>query len=281
MKNLKRIATFVTLWFLAGACFPLAAQETSASEIPAQKAPTQADILRIDMRYEEALNENYRPQGFDLMKEVLKESETCLAANPSSYELLWRCARAAIELVETARLLQMPDWKSLSVPLNKKAIEWTEQSKRLEPARVESYFWQMKAMGLVYDAEGLGPFLTRGYVSRSRQNLDKCYALDPSYLDYSPLLAKALYFFNAPPLFGKDIPKALVFFEEFEAQTTWSFEPYQQYTSAAELLMAGKTKPYLERAKALLLTVLGDPTPRPLYRDRARSLLQKIENMMR
>lgn len=233
----------------------------------------------VDTLYERAMSENYRSEGFVLMRESLDRCERLLEANPSSYDLLWRSARSALELGETAKILKNPDWKDFCASLAKKSIEWTDAAKLAEPDKVEGYFWQMKALGLLYEAKGAISFIAMGFAPRSRQNMDACNTIDPSYMDSTPILAKALYLFSIPPLFGRDLDAALAYFEEFASKSHWGFEPYRQYTSAAELLMAGKKKEYIERARALLLAALADPTPRPFYNELAKSLLAKLEKM--
>ena len=238
-------------------------------------------LVRVDALYDKAVEENYRAEGFALMKESLDICEGLLEANPSSYDLLWRSARTAVGLGETAKILKRPDWKELGASLAKKSIGWTEAAKNAEPGRVEGYFWQMKAMGLVYETKGVMAFAAMGYVSRSRKNMDACCAIDPSYMDYSPVLARALYFFTAPPLFGRDIAGALAGYTEFAAKTHWSFEPYRQYAEAARLLMSANGKEGAQSARALLLAALADPTPRPYYYELAAALLAKLDTMSR
>ena len=238
-------------------------------------------LVRVDALYDKAMEKNYSAEGFALMKESLAICEGLLEANPSSYDLLWRSGRAAIGLGETAKILKRPDWKELGASLAKKGIDWTEAAKNAEPGRVEGYFWQMKAMGLVYEAKGFIAFAALGYVPRSRENMDACCAIDPSYMDYSPILARALYLFTAPPLFGRDVAGALAGYAEFAAKTRWSFEPYRQYAEAARLLMSANGKEGAQSARALLLAALADPTPRPYYYELAAALLAKLDTMSR
>ncbi len=238
-------------------------------------------IAQIDGLFELAITENYRTQGLDLMKESLDLCLKRLDTKPMDYELLWRCARSAVELGETAKILQTKDWKTICSSMARKSIEWTDGAKRKSPGRVEGHFWQMKAMGLLFEAEGAVSFLTKGLAAKCRQNLDACYAIDRSYLDYTPVLAMALYLYTLPPLFGRDTNKAIEYFEEYAAFSHWSFESWRQYTCAAELLMSTRKTEDVARARGLILAALADPTPRPYYHDLARSLLAKVDRYPR
>ena len=242
-----------------------------------QKGVDEETINRVDNEYERALRENYRPEGLLLMKESLDACTKNLDANPACYDLLWRSARSAVELGEAAKILQTRDWKKLCGSMARKGIEWTDAAKRGFPDRVEGYFWQLKAMDLIYDAEGMLSFIAMGLVPKSRQNLSACYAIDRSYMDYTPVLATALYYYKIPPVFGQDIAKALVYYEEYASLSRWSFESYRQYPDAAEMLLSTKSEKNTERARTLLLAALADPTPRPFYLERTKTLLARLE----
>jgi len=236
-------------------------------------------LAQIDALYERAMSLNYSSEGFAIMKESLGRCEKLLETNPSSFELLWRSARSALELGETAKIIKNQDWKDFCGFLAQKSVAWTDAAKLAEPGRVEGYFWQMKAMGLIYETKGALSFIAQGFVPGSRKAMDACCAIDPSYMDYTPILARALYLFTAPPLFGRNVAAALADYEVFAAKTHWSFEPYRQYTEAAQLLMSVKSKNHAGSARSLLLTALADPTPRPFYHELAASLLAKLEKM--
>ncbi|HWR11986.1 MAG TPA: hypothetical protein VN445_09195 [Rectinemataceae bacterium] len=244
-------------------------------------AGPEAALARVDALYEFAVKENYHPAGLALMEDSLSLCKELLDADPSSYDLLWRSARSALELAETAKILRNKDWKGYCADLARQGIAWTDAAKTAEPGSVEGYFWQMKAMGLLYEAEGAIAFIAKGYASGSRQNLDACCAIDPSYLDYTPILAKALYLYSAPAFLGRDMNQALICFDEFAGKTRWTFEPYKQYPEAAELLLSTKKADRVEQARTLLLAALADPTPRPHYYDIAAALLAKLEKASR
>lgn len=240
-----------------------------------------ASLAPLDALYRLALEENYHSAGLALMEESLSLSKKLLESAPTDFELLWRSARSALGLAETSKILRTGDWKRCCADLARQGIAWTDAAKTAEPGRVEGYFWQMKAMGLLYETEGAMALIAKGYASGSRRNLDACCAIDPSYLDFTPILAKALYLYSAPAFLGRDMYQALICFDEFAEKSRWSFEPYRQYPEAAELLMATKKADRIEYARTLLLAALADPTPRPYYHDMAAALLAKLEKTSR
>jgi hypothetical protein len=230
----------------------------------------------IDALFDQGMRENHSAKGLALLQESLDACVAALKVEPARYDLLWRCARSAVERAETSRILRTRDWKTVFRSLGGKAVVWGDAAKRAAPDRVEGYYWQLQAMGLIFDADGALSFLAKGYAPRSREDLEACYRLDRSYLDFTPVLALALYWSSLPPLLGQDMNKALAYFDEFAARTQWGFEPYRQLPSAAALLLKAGTADRVEQARALLTKALSDPTPRPAYEEMARRLLARI-----
>ncbi len=239
------------------------------------------ELERIDELFGRAMEENYSPEGRAIMGDSLAACEHALEASPSDYELLWRAARSAMELAESSRIQKSRDWKELCDSLLPAALTRTEAAVAIEPKRVEAYFWQLQVIGLVYDADGIASFVSRGLPAKVRRDIDACKAIDPSYMDYSIMLADAVYYYSLPLLWGRDVTKALALYKEFEAHTGWSFEPYRQYLQAANLLIGTKNPENIARARELLLRILNDPTPRPYYRDLSEKLLATVENALK
>lgn len=243
--------------------------------------PNDETLARIDALFGQAMEENYRPEGRTTMADSLAACERALEATPSGYELLWRAVRSAMELAETARIQKSQDWKALCDSLLSVALSRAEAAVAIEPARVEAYFWQLQVIGLVYDADGIAAFIARGLAGKARRDIDACKAIDMSYMDYSIMLADAVYYYGLPLLWGRDVTKAFELYKEFEAHTGWSFEPYRQYIQAANLLIGTKNQENIAHARELLLRSLDDPTPRPYYRDLSEKLLATVENMLK
>ena len=179
-----------------------------------------------------------------------------------------------------AQIQESKDWKELCGSLLPKALSRTESAIGAKPERVEAYFWQLQVISLVYDARGLAPFIAEGLAAKSRRDIEKSSAIDPGYLDYSVLLAQAMYYYNLPPLWGRDLAKALALYREFETHTTWSFEPYRQYIQAATLLIGTKKSENIAHARELLLRSLQDPVPRPYYRELSKKLLAEANALL-
>ncbi len=88
-------------------------------------------------------------------------------------------------------------------------------------------------------------------------------------------MALAMYYVTLPPLLGRDVDRALGYYDEFTARAQRTFEPYRLYVNAATLLLATGREEDRKRAQDLLRAALSDP--RPYYFAQARSLLEKIQ----
>lgn len=228
--------------------------------------PDAAVLGRIDGLFDQAMRENYHSRGIDLMESCLSACEAALAESPGNYDLLWRAARAAMELAECERIQNAPDWMERSRALLPVALTRADAALTAKPTGVEAYFWELQIIGLVQEADGIPALVSRGLAPKVRRDIDACKTIDPAYLDYSILLADAVYYSSLPPLWGRDTEKALRLYGEFEVRTTWTFEPYRQYLKAAELLIATKRPENVGRARALLTRSLAMPDQRPYYR---------------
>jgi len=251
---------------------------------PAAAGPSEVgaeDLRLIDDLYAQAARENWHAEGIALMRESLERCERLLEAEPTSYELLWRSARSAIGVGETAKTLQVKDWRAQCSAMARKGLEWTEAAKRAAKDRVEGYFWQLQAIGILKDAEGVGGVIAVGAVAKSKQDLDAAYSIDRAYLDYSPVIAMSLYYFNLPPIFGQDLSKAVTYYKEYASLAQTLLDSYRQCIDLAEMLMSTGSAEYKERARELLSAALADPTPRPFYSERAKVLMEKLERSLR
>lgn len=232
-------------------------------------------LQTVDENYERAVAENYNPVGQTLMATNLADCQSLLDRAPTEFEFLWRAARSAVALAECSKILETQDWKKQCQVMGSHALDWSESAIREAPKRIEGYFWNLRAAGLVYDAEGAIAFMSKGLPGKVRRDLDSCESIDLSYLDYVVLLARAKYYYELPALLGQDLSKARALCDRFLSLTRWSYEPYRQLPEAAEILLSSRAPQDIAEAGELLRQALADPTPRPYYYDFAVNLMKK------
>ena len=233
-------------------------------------------VERIDALLDKGRKENYQQSGLDLMKESLDLCLACMEERPEDYEILWRCARAAHQYGETARNLLVAGWEEICKEWGKRGMDIAEKAIRVEPERVEGYFWQGACIGIYSDGTGIMTAVKEGFYKKSKNAMARAYELDKSYNDYDSVFANAMFWITLPfPLKSKK--KALKYYREFEENTTWTERPYMRRVYGANLLMEVKPKGYEEEAKRLLDEALAYPHLQKYYQDWARELRSRLK----
>jgi len=258
-----------TAWLLTALLF-------AAARVSCMEKTTEEAIREIDGLYESGMGGNHDANGMRRLEESLSLCRSALERDPRSYELLWRGARSAVELAETARILETSGWQGLFGDCGRMAIQWTDTAKLESPDRVEGHYWQLSAIGLIFDAGDWLAVLSQGLADKAKQDMEAAYRIDRSYLDYTPVFAMAMYWFSLPPWMGRDTHRAMAYLEEYVSLSAWRFEPYRKYPKAAALLLEVGTEAAQARAKALLDAALSDPTPRAWYYRQARELRDRL-----
>ncbi len=243
---------------------------------PMQAVNSGNNLDRIDALFEKGLAESYQHSGLEQFKESLDLCMTCLEKASDDYEVLWRCSRSAAEYAETAMGLNVDGWKDICHKWGKKGMEMAETAQKINPNKVDAYFWQVASIGKYANATGIFTAIKEGFLQKSKSSIARAYELDKTYYDYSPVNAKAMFNFTLPwPM--KDKKKALKYFREFQAKASWSFEPHIRLPYAARLLMSYKKKAYDEEAKKLLEKALAAPHQQQHYHELSLELMKKLK----
>ncbi len=231
-------------------------------------------IIEIDTLLERGMKENYKKSGMALVKKSLDLCLNLVEDNPNNYEVLWRCSRSCAQYAEAAFGLQAEQWKEISSKWGKRGMEFGAKAQKIEPERVEAYYWQLHSLGRYAKVTGLITAIREGFKKMSDHSIVKMYKIDKSYLDYSPVYMMAMRYYELPwPM--KDKKKALKYYNEFSANTKWQWEPHLKYPNVAKLLIGLKKEHYIQEAKKLLDFMISDPHPRPYYQSMAKKLLKK------
>lgn len=235
-----------------------------------------ACLQAIDDTFAKAKAVHNTVEGMNLYKRSLDKALKALEERPEDYELLWRAVYAAHKYGQTARNIQVPDWKAICREWGSKGMELAERAEAVRPDRVEAYFLQTACIGIYSDVTGPITAIREGFFEKSKTAMHKAYAIDRTYRDYAPVFGLAM-FYVTPPFPLRDKKKALHYFEEFEKNTTWTVEPYTRSVYAAKLLMTAKPKAWRERARKMLDRALSDPLPRKFLQDWAHELQEDLE----
>ncbi|RKH10281.1 hypothetical protein D7V97_14290 [Corallococcus sp. CA053C] len=169
--------------------------------------------------------------------ESVKALETglkdALATAPEDFELVWRKARILQWQADGA------SEKKLKMVLGKQTWEVGDKAAKLQPARVEGYYYAACGIGSYSQAVGIMKALGDGLEGKFNERLDTALKLDPGYDLGGPWLVKGRYYFELPwP--KRDLSKSVTFYEKAIAKYPQSLRAY--YYLAETLLKDGKAE---------------------------------------
>jgi FimV-like protein len=140
---------------------------------------------------------------------------SCVSAQqqPQSFEANWVCAKAHYAYADESMKQGVKGWQGVCKTYGRIGMEYAEKAIRINPSRVEGYFWYGCSVGTYSDGAGILDAIREG-TKKIQKAFETAYALDKMYEDASPVLALGRYWSVLPwPL--KDKKKALLYLEEF------------------------------------------------------------------
>ncbi|RKH64415.1 hypothetical protein D7V93_07465 [Corallococcus llansteffanensis] len=156
-----------------------------------------------------------------------------LTAEPEDFELAWRKARILQWQADGATE------KKLKMVLGKQTWEAGDKAAKLQPARVEGYYFAACGIGSYSQAVGIMKALGDGLEGKFNERLDTALKLDPGYDYGGPWLVKGRYYFELPwP--KRDLSKSVTFYEKAIAKYPQSLRAYLYL--AETLLKDGKAE---------------------------------------
>lgn len=166
---------------------------------PSLAAPGRDVIEQIDAVYNLGHPKMHMPQGMAQVKQSLDLTSAALEQEPESYELLWRYVRGCAQYSESLCLQRwdIPDWDRRSAAWSKRGLEMAPKAQVAAPERPEAYFWRTVCMGKYIDSmggyntiKGVMAAIRQGALPKTKADIAKAYAADPTYLHYMPTQAQ-------------------------------------------------------------------------------------------
>ena len=156
-----------------------------------------------------------------------------LAAAPEDFELVWRKARILQWQADGATE------KKLKMVLGKQTWEAGDKAAKLQPARVEGFYYAACGIGSYSQAVGIMKALGDGLEGKFNERLDTALKLDPGYDYGGPWLVKGRYYYELPwP--KRDLTRSVSFYDKAIAKYPQSLRAY--YYLAETLLKDGKAQ---------------------------------------
>ncbi len=113
--------------------------------------PIKENLEKIDLLFHQGSAKNDTKAGIDLLKKSLSICEKLMSKHTEDYEVLFRYARGAYKIAESMKGIQMKGWKDICSEYGKKGMKISEKAQKLEPNRVEAYFWETACIGEYMD----------------------------------------------------------------------------------------------------------------------------------
>ncbi len=196
MKRLSHIF-FIYVAFFATMGFSAAAAEQEVdrliSEIDELCAKGQQRL------YDVACDERVMQIYFQSLQLV----DAALEKFPQNYELLWRGARSAALYCEVVNDLRPEGWQQICTTIGNRGLEFGSLAQQVNPGRVEGYFWRTYAIGGYRHGLGTGmagamTAIQDGFLNKVREDAEKGYAIDPSYLGFGTTYTYIQFLGNIP-----------------------------------------------------------------------------------
>jgi hypothetical protein len=210
----------------------------------------------------------------DGFKRAVDLCERVLDSGPSDYDAAWKCARACRAYANAAKQGQVRGWEKVCAAYGKAAMSHAELGIRLDPARVEAYYFYGLSVGIYSDGVSVITALREGLKDRTQKNLEKAFEMDRAYDDGGPAVALGRFWAVVPWPF-RDRKKALLYYRDYQKITTYKVNKEERMLYIAELLVETGGKDNNAEARELAKKALVSESGH--VKERARKLLEKLQ----
>lgn len=213
--------------------------------------------------------------GIENFTAAIKLYEAAAAANPSDYEINWKCARIHRDYGNWYKENKKGDWEKVCADSGKKGMAYAEKAIAADSKSPEGYYFYGVCAGIYSDGAGIMTALKEGLKDKIQTNLEKAYNIDKKYDDASTPLALGRFWAMVPfPFTDKD--KAMQYYEEYLSLTKHT-APHDDERNlyVAELLIDKGGDGNI--AKAMPLLEKAAKSGNPYYKSEAARLKKEID----
>jgi tetratricopeptide (TPR) repeat protein len=215
----------------------------------------------------------YGDGGLENAKKAIPLYLKAVEANPDSYEVNWKTARAHREYGNKAKRKKVEGWEDICRDYGKAGMTFAQKAIDIAPDRVEGHYYFGLSVGTYSDGVSILKAIKEGLKNKTQSSFEKAYELDKMYNDAGPILSLGR-FWSVLPWPMRDRKKALAFYNEFQA-TPYFADNAEAKIFVAELLM--KLKGDENKSKAQRLLNEAAQSDDPYFRNWANELLQKFK----
>lgn len=173
-------------------------------------------------------------KGLDNFKKAIAACESILKSDPNNFEAAWRCAKSYREYGEEAKKREVSGWKDICAEYGKKGMQNAQNAIRINPGKVNGYFFYGASVGIYADGKGIFTALREGLKDKTQSNLEKAYSMDKDFEKGGTIIGLGRFWQVVPfPFTDKD--KALALYREFQ-RTKYFADSMEGHVYLAELL---------------------------------------------
>lgn len=195
--------------------------------------------------------------------------EAARDANPDDYEVRWQLARFYYWKANTKSGARQAE-------LGKKAWDEAEAAKKLEPGKVEGWYWAAASIGAYSQGAGIMNAVQEGLADEFKKNANKAIAIDGAHDHGGPYRALGRFYTNLPwPLQDleaaeKNLKKALDADDDFAINLYYLADVYKEDGDE------DKAKEYATKAAAQDPASSGDPPSTRKHVKLANAMLEEL-----
>ena len=213
-----------------------------------------------------------RAGGYENQKKAIELGLKAVAAEPDSYEVNWKLARAYAYYTHSLQANLVPGWEEACKTDAKKGMEYAEKAMTLEPDQIEGcYFFAFNA-GMYSFGISIFGAITEGLKNKTQKNFENVYAMDPNFEEGDVMISLARFWHQLPwPL--KDMKEALRYYREYQATPFYGKDP-NTMVLMADLLADMGGKENKQEARQILETAMQNCDP--YYLQIAKKAMKKL-----
>jgi len=173
----------------------------------------------------------YDRGGIENTKAALPLYQAAREAQPESFDVWWKSARAHRNFANEAKKAGLEGWEGICREQGKTGMQLAEKAIALAPERPEGHYYYGLSVGIYSDGVSILTALREGLKNKTQASFEKAYALDKNYNDGGPMLSLGR-FWTVLPWPMQDKEKALAYLREYQAS------PYFANSAEARVYLA-------------------------------------------
>jgi len=201
--------------------------------------------------------------------EAIALLEAAKTANPDDYEVRWQLARFYYWKAGSKSGAKKAEW-------GKKAWDEAEAAKKLEPGKVEGWYWAAASIGAYSQGSGIMNAVKEGLADEFKDNATKAIKIDGAHDHGGPYRALGRFYTNLPwPLQDLDAAEANLL-KSIEADDDFAINLYYLADVYKQDGDDTKAREYAEKAAAQDPASSGDPPSTRKHVKLANAMLEEL-----